>query len=262
MNFDNKTCKADKILHNLIDKHICDISIAILLIMSFAIRLFLAPHAFSIDYRDFSRWMDEYRNYTFLGGLGHKITAYYEPYNWLLDFFAHTTLPNWASLTLISCTFEYIGTFFLFRCILIEGEKNKIENIKHKAEFASVAILFIPVTFINGALWKQCDAVYTCFAIISIYYFLQNKYTKSFLFLSISFVFKLQAVFLLPFYLIMYICQNEFSIVQFFQLPAMYLITGLPAVWMKKGLKNTYFTYLNQTKSPMNIPGWRSHPFR
>jgi Gpi18-like mannosyltransferase len=122
-----------------------------------------------------------------------------------------------------------------------------MDKADRQAQFASLAVLFIPFAVMNGALWKQCDAVYTSFAVISIYYLLKKDYSRSFLFYALSFAFKLQAVFLLPLYLIVYFCRNDFSILQFLQVPFVYFIAGIPAVIMKKGLKATYFTYLEQT---------------
>ena len=40
-------------------------------------------------------------------------------------------------------------------------------------------ILVIPPVLVNSSMWGQCDSIYTTFILISLYYLLDKKYTKS-----------------------------------------------------------------------------------
>lgn len=243
--------RIDKVIHGFIDRYLYEVSFFFLLALSVAIRIHFSLYNISGDYEKFLEpWLEQYSSYSVLEALGHNITNYYEPYNWILDIIAHLPIPCGISLAFVSCLGEYTGTYFIYKCLLLlDTPENSIVS-RTRARFSAAAILFIPFAMMNGALWKQCDAIYSCFAIISIYFMLRKHYTKSFFFFALSFAFKLQAIFLLPFYIILYICSSEFSIIQFFQVPVMYLFSGIPALLMKRGVKNTYLTYLGQTKDP------------
>jgi len=122
--------------------------------------------------------------------------------------------------------------------------------------------LYLPFVIFDGALWKQVDAVYTCFLMISIYKLLKQQYRASIVWYSVAFAFKLQSILFLPLYLIIYITggfngpadegkelpkKTAFSILEFLWIPVVYLIAGLPEVLAKHGLRATYFAYLEQT---------------
>lgn len=59
---------------------------------------------------------------------------------------------------------------------------------------------------------------------------LREKYRLAFVFLGIAFAFKLQAIFILPAYVIYYFCSRKFPITRFLYIPLCYLIGGLPAL--------------------------------
>ena len=61
-----------------------------------------------------------------------------------------------------------------------------------------------------------------------------------FVFYSIAICFKLQAIFMFPFLIIIYMVKKKFSILYFLWIPFIYLIIGLPCVFLGKGKRATY----------------------
>ena len=121
-------------------------------------------------------------------------------------------------------------------------------------------MILLPTVILNSAWWGQADSIYTAFILISIVYLLKKRYFLSFVFLGISFSFKLQFIFILPLYILVYLSTKEFSIWNFFIIPIMNINMCLPAILCGKSAKSCLSVYINQTKEysqyiSMNFPG-------
>ena len=242
-----KDYSIDIFLYKLINRNLFEIAFWVAICMSVVIRIHLAPQCISGDFTGFvTDWTTAYASKPFWKALGYPITNYYEPYNFFLDIIAHLPFPVWGTVAFASCLAEYVTAFYIYRIVLLIGTNGNIKYTKNMAQIATVSILYLPMAMMNSALWKQCDAIYTCFAVISLYCFLKEKYTESFVVLAISFLFKLQAVFIFPFYIIIYICKQKFSILKFLWVPFLYIVAGIPAVIAQRGIRTTYLTYFKQ----------------
>ena len=99
---------------------------------------------------------------------------------------------------------------------------------------------------INSSLWGQCDSIYTSFVILSLYSAIKNKWLKSFIFLGVAFAFKLQSIFILPLYIILYFKDNKFSLYNFFIIPLVIIILSLPAIIVGYPLLHCISIYFTQ----------------
>lgn len=243
-----KELAIDRILRNLIEKHLFEICLALALVAAVLTRIFLAPNTvLSPDYETYYRtWVQFYRENGGFRGLEFAPGDYYVPFNVIYALCSYLPWQPWVLLSIIPCVCEFVSALFIYKILMLLTGK------KHLSAFAAVATLFLPFVVFNGALWKQVDAVYTCFLVIAVYELLQEKYRGAFIFYAIAFSFKLQAVIFLPALLILYINggrkKKGFSILEFLWIPGIYLIAGLPEVIAKHGLRATYFAYLMQTK--------------
>ncbi len=104
----------------------------------------------------------------------------------------------------------------------------------------------LPTVFLNSAHWGQADSIYTTFILISLYYLLKKKYLPSFIFLGISFAFKLQFIFILPLYILVYLSERKFSILYFFIIPLMNFILCIPAMLFGRSIESCMSIYFNQ----------------
>ena len=96
--------------------------------------------------------------------------------------------------------------------------------------FTYAIMLFVPEVVMNGALWGQCDSIYATFVVLSILFLVKEKYHLSFILLGVAFAFKLQFIFILPLYIIIYFMRKKFSILYFLYLPVVNLVLSLPAI--------------------------------
>ena len=81
-----------------------------------------------------------------------------------------------------------------------------------KGAFAyGLSFLAMNVIF-NSAAWGQSDAVYVSLIIWSLVWLFRDKYLKSFVLLGLAFAFKLQTVFILPFFAFYYVYKKSSSL--------------------------------------------------
>ena len=110
------------------------------------------------------------------------------------------------------------------------------------------ALTFCSITVIlNSSFWAQCDSIYVAFILLSIYFLEKEKNIASFIFVGIAFAFKLQTVFILPFYIFYYISTQKISILHFLIIPITDIVMCLPAVLLGRPVKDIIEIYLVQT---------------
>jgi Gpi18-like mannosyltransferase len=127
---------------------------------------------------------------------------------------------------------------------------------------AFAAVLFAPTIFFNSALWGQCDAIYTTFLLAALYCLLRDRPGRALLFFSIAFAFKLQALFLLPLFFVLW-AKGELPLKYFLLLPAVYVALCLPALVAGRPFYDLLTIYLEQantyrrlTSSAPNLYQW------
>jgi Gpi18-like mannosyltransferase len=88
--------------------------------------------------------------------------------------------------------------------------------------------LFAPTIFINGAVWGQCDAIYTAFCLGSLYFLLKERPAWACAFFAIAFSFKLQAIFFLPVLLVI-LLKKKMALRYLIFIPVIFLLSLAPA---------------------------------
>ena len=73
----------------------------------------------------------------------------------------------------------------------------------------------LPTVITKSAYWAQCDAIYSAFVILTLAFLYKQKFIYAFIFLGLALAFKLQAIFIVPFYLYCYFANKNFSIGNF-----------------------------------------------
>lgn len=243
--------KIDLFFRNIVDRYLFGISAFLIIIISIVIRIQLSPVCvLSADYNNFIvPWVEQYREYGVFIGLSQTIGDYYVPYNVLLAIISIFPFEPYVLVSLVSCIFEYIMGYYIYKIVAVISSKGFTRQIiQRDAFFIAAIIMFLPHVIMNGSLWKQCDAIYAAFIVGCIYYVLKEKYNIAFVLASIGFCFKLQAIFIVPFLIIIYIIDKRISIFYFFWFPIMYIITGLPAVICGRPWKQVYKVYLKQAQ--------------
>lgn len=245
----NKLLFCENRLHEFINKYLFHIGVILILTCSFIIRYHMAPiTVLSGDYNMcLLPWVEYYKEKGIIQGLSETLGTYYVPYNLFLAIVAFLPGEPWIYIGYSSILCDYLSSWFIY---LIAKEILGKDKRNH-AIIAALVSLFLPVSIFNSALWKQCDSVYTLFIIISIWFSFRKKYNMSFLMLGIGFIIKMQAIYLLPAFVILYIFREKgLSIFYTLWIPAMYLIGGLPAVFAGRRVLDVYDCYYHQANSP------------
>ena len=235
----------------------------IISILAFIIRLLFI---FNISY-DFEHcileWFDMIKDNGGLFALKLDIGDYNAPYLTILALLTYLPVNPLISVKFVSILFDYICALATMKIV------KQILNDNNKKEWYALIfyaiVLFLPTVVLNSSCWGQADSIYVSFLLFSISYLFEKKYLKSFIFLGISFSFKLQFIFILPLYILIYLSkfinkEDKFPIYYFFIIPLVDIIMCLPAIAFGKTILSCISTYINQTTEynifiSMNFPG-------
>ena len=242
------TTRIDRYIREGVERYGDRLFVAALLLISAVIRVVLAPKTdWSPDYYScIEPWVEEYRNVGVINGLGTQIGNYYIPYNIILALASLVPAKACYPIAAVSCVFEYLMVLYAGKILVWLGKREGEADMR-RVFFAVMLLLYIPPVILNGAFWKQCDAIYSAFALMAFYELLREKYYRSFWLLSLAFVFKLQVILILPVFLIAYFCGKKYSIFLWLRLPVTYLEAGLPALLCGRSAKDVYSIYFRQS---------------
>lgn len=214
-----------------------------LFLFAFLIRWKLMPIE-SADYWGFLKgWMEQIRSDGGFPSLGRQISNYTSPYMYLMCLVSYLTENDLYGLKLLSIAFDYLGSIAMFLIIY------RLSGSLRKSILGMAALLLSPTVILDGAYWCQCDMIYTTFLLFALYYLLKGHSGQCLLFVGISFSFKLQAVFLVPFLLILWLKKRTVKLRDFLWIPAVYVLSAIPAWAMGRSLKELLLIYFDQTNT-------------
>ena len=247
--------KIEKKIIEFLEEHYWLIGVVIISVFACLMRYWMMPFE-SGDYVEYLRpWTNALRAEGGLSGIATYEGNYNMPYVVILALFTYLSTPILTATKILSIVFDFI---LAMSCgILVAGlvEKNKKEYYL----LTYSAVLLLPTVFLNSALWGQCDSIYTAFIVLALIFLLDEKYTKSFIMLGIAFAFKLQTIFILPIYIILYFAKKKFSILNALIIPAVNIVMSIPALLNGVSFAELFKVYGEQVKTydyrmVMNFP--------
>ena len=127
-----------------------------------------------------------------------------------------------------------------------------------KKVFASAALFLAPTVWLNSSFWGQCDAVFAVFCLLALVFILEKKPPFAAAAAAVALSFKLQAIFLLPIFIVLCIAKRVrwWSEVQIFI--GTFFVTILPAWLMGRPLWSILSIYGDQTKNYASRLNWNS----
>lgn len=239
--------KIDKELREFADnKKIINIFFIIMFTIFAILARILVLHFESGDYTVcLEPWMEQIKAYGGLKSLKYEIGNYNILYMTIMAIFSYIPISSKILIKLLSIVFDFIIAIFgalIVKKILKEKDKdNKISILTY------ASLIMLPTVFLNSALWGQCDSMYVGFTLISLYYILKDKNVLSFVFAGLAFACKLQFIFILPIYIVLYFKKKNFSILNFLIIPLVNFITCLPAIIAGRSIIDCLSIYLAQT---------------
>lgn len=232
-------------------------TIIIITIFAVLIRIPLI-HNITVDYKVYlEKWFEELKSSGGILGITNDIGNYNFPYLTILGILTYFPVNSLISIKAVSIIFD----FALAIASMILVSRLVKEDKKYFMLITYFLILFLPTVTLNSAYWAQCDSIYTFFVIVSLIKLIDKKHVQSFIYLGIAFSFKLQAVFIIPMYIIYFMKEkeNRKKLYYFFIIPIMNVIMCLPYIIIKKDKISVLKVYFNQTQQhndmiSLNLP--------
>ena len=226
-----------------------------LLIMLLPIGAAMLFRALSLDYISgdyvsfLKHWAEFFRTYGGFSTIASNVGNYNVPYLYYIAFMSYIGVPDLYMYKLLSILFDVVLAWGCFRLVrsLVRDRQGSTAPL---AAFA--AALLLPVVVLNGAYWGQCDAIYGALCIHAAAQVIEGKNKTSVALMAVAFSFKLQAIFVLPLWGVLWLAKK----VKFRELwvfPLTYLATILPAVLMHKPLMDILGIYLGQMTEVPNL---------
>lgn len=203
-------------------------------------------------------WFYQLKHNGGLSALKLNIGNYNLPYLTILALLTYLPVEPIVSIKMVSIICDYICALAVLKIAYIV-----LKNNKNKDFFALLLygiVLFLPTVLLNSACWGQADAIYVAFILLAIVALLEEKYLKAFIYLGVSFAFKLQFIFILPLFILIYISKRKFPLYYFLIIPAVNIVMCLPAIIAGKPIASCIDIYVSQTSQysaylSMNFPG-------
>lgn len=223
------------------EQHLNILYLVVMTILAFAIRLVGFPFLSGDMTLFLIPWFDNIRE----SGLSSRCGDYNLLYQTLIYAMTFIPLPIVWQYKLLSVFFDFALAVVcgLFCCELTGKRKNGSCFL-----FVYTAVLFLPTVFLNSGFWGQCDSIYVFFVILSLYLLYIEKNALSFVMLGIAFAFKLQSVFIVPFYLYYYFSKKSFSLFSFLIIPGVLFLSGFFCYIKGQSILTPIQIYFHQTK--------------
>ena len=193
-----------------------------ILVLAMMARLQLLP----LETTDFkfclARWMDKIREYGAWKSLGMRISDYSPAYMYIMCLVSGIGNTLYA-LKGVSIFFDFVAGVTMFFLV------SELTGSRRKGIAALAATLLCPTVIFNSAWWCQCDIIYVTFMLLSLLFIFKEKGVLACLMLGIAFSFKVQAVFLLPFLVILWLKGKTVKFWHLLLVPAVFLVSLIPS---------------------------------
>lgn len=227
-----------------IEKHVLTFLIIIVSIIALVIRINFLNFESSDYVYCLKVWFDYLKANNGIFGLKSYLGDYNAPYMTILALLTYIPVKSLYSIKFISILFDFV--------LAIVSSKLVKEVTKGKEKFLEILtyiiVLFLPSVIMNSSVWGQCDSIYAAFTLLSLLFLLKKRYLLSFVMLGISFSFKLQFIFILPLFIVLYFRKKEFPIFYFLIIPIINFFMCLPAMIVGKPILDCFKIYFNQTQ--------------
>ncbi len=227
------------------------ITIIVVTVIALLMRVLCFPFE-SRDYQIYLQpWFEEIKSNGGVLAIGRQIGDYLPPYIYILAALSYLPVGSLVSIKIISCFGDIIMACYAAKMVKLITRKNSTATITY------CATMLLPTVVLNSGLWGQCDSLYTAALVACVYYLMNDRPRAGMMAFSIAFVFKLQAVFLAPFIILLFI-KKRIKFIQLFYVPAVYFLAILPAWIAGRDIVDLLTVYIrlagSYTKLSLNAP--------
>lgn len=195
------------------------------------------------DYENFlSQWTEFFRQNGGFRAIAQDIGDYNVPYLYFVAAISYLKIPDLYLYKVFSVLFDVLlawASLRLTRALRPERQRDLAPVI------AFLVTLFLPTVVLNGSLWGQCDAVYAAIALHALALLLEGKGGWSAALMGVAFSFKLQTIFILPLWGVVWLA-GKIQFRKLWMFPVAYVGTILPALALGKPLWDIVKVYFDQ----------------
>lgn len=205
----------------------------------------------SQDYQYFlGPWFETLRTEGF-SALGQPLGDYSPLYYYFLAVLAQLSPNGLVCIKALSCAADVVLALCALQIAFAAT------GSRTRACLAYGFVFLMPQIVFNSAAWAQCDAMYTAALAACVYYLMHGRDAAGMLAYAVAFAFKLQAVLLAPFVLILLVLRRV-RVRTVLLVPAVYVLSCVPAWLLGRSWKSLLATYFQQTQTygsvSMNAP--------
>ena len=222
-----------------------------LLVMLLPVGMAMLVRALCLDYVSgdyslfLSRWYGFFHVSNGFQAFSYSVGNYNVPYLYFIAFISYFDVPDLYLYKLFSILWDVV---LAWGCLRLTRSLTKDRRGSAAPLAAFCVALFLPTVVLNGAYWGQCDVIYGALCAHAAALLLEGKNKSSVALMAVAFSFKLQAIFVLPLWGVLWLAKK----VKFRELwvfPPVYFATIAPALLMGKPLKDILLIYLDQASS-------------
>lgn len=235
------TGKKEKLFLDWMKNNFDVIAVIVVTIAGIFCRYKMIPYSHS-DFTSYvCAWYDQLKADGGLLGLKYYTGNYNYPYPTILALLTYIPINKYY-------TIKGVGILFDLAMAVVSGLLcRKVYGNKYSFSAAYICVFMSPLVMLNGAYWGQCDSIYTCFILLALLFMLSEKYPLSFLIYGVAVAFKIQALFIFPLFVIIYLINKKYSILNFLLIPIGFLVTSLTGmIFSQKGIKGIYNILFSQ----------------
>lgn len=240
---------------DFLKKHLVVFSFLLMTLLGLALRYF-GMNFESGDFFVFLKpWWTQIKSLG-LGALTTQVGNYNIPYQIIIFLLSLLPIEPIIGYKMLSIVFDIVLSVSAALLVYeLNGRKNKfLALIAYAVTFCSITVV------LNSAFWAQCDSIYVSFIILAIYFTIKDKSIPAFIMLGLALAFKLQVIFILPFFVFYYVLTRRFSILHFLIIPAVDVVMCAPALLFGRNPMDIINVYIDQTNNVkqmyLNIPNF------
>ena len=209
---------------------------------AFLVRALCMDYA-GTDYRNFlTNWYQFFQENGGFQAVSKAVGDYNVPYLYFMAAISYCPIPDLYLIKLFSIGFDVVLAWGCLRLVRVLAKERRGSTAPLAAFCAA---LFLPTVVLNGAFWGQCDGIYGALCIHAAALLLEGKNKTSVALMAVAFSFKLQAIFVLPLWGVLWLA-GRVKFRELWVFPLTYLATIIPALLLGKPLGEILGIYLNQ----------------
>jgi Gpi18-like mannosyltransferase len=170
---------------------------AALILLALALRWIALPFQ-SHDMQDFLlQWYDYIVTHGRFAALSDNFYNYTPPYIYMMTAVSYLdgVFDRVTLIKSISMLFDGISAILIYKIVMLVRPNRRL------ALLSAALFLNLPTLILDGALWGQCDIIYTTFLLAFAYYLMRGCPFQAILMYAIALSLKVQAIFLAPFFI-------------------------------------------------------------